>query len=337
MNYKILSLFAVAAAVALSCSKEDDTEQKTNKHQYNFTSKDPVKMDVSISKNDSYEVKELKLDGSALAAAFQGSIPDDLNFYAINSDGSKIVGEDEYTSEFGFYFDSTGTVCMPSAAGCSFFVEYYGNSENNGSYYIGIGQYPGACEAGDTLTLKIGLADSITGQPFELKITVKAPGDWAAWFENADHLTYTVYETVNTDYKALEVFINETALCQALGAPSAASVAAGVSAKTIAFQGLNADGSVYASGYTANNFGYWFDAAGNVCSWKAAGCSVYSEWYGNTPISFNIGQFPSGIVAGDKFTIRQAFVVGAKKVILTFRIRIVEEVTDEMGPDETGE
>jgi hypothetical protein len=327
-------LLVAAAIFALSCTKEPEPE-KVDK--YPFKPNAPIVVDVSVKKNDSYGVRKFEIDRTELSAAFGGTIPSDLMFYAVNSDGTKIVGEDAYTSEFGFYFTASGDVCMPSAEGCAYFIEYYGASEGYADPTIGIGQYPKSCEVGDTATIRVGLTDgTVTGQPYKLKITIGEAGEWAAYFENADGLTYTVYETVNTEYKPLEVFINQNILCSALGVASASAIVTGLTSKTILFVGINADDSQYTTGYTANNYGHWFDASGNVCNWQGTNCSVYSEWYGAVPISFAIGQFVSGVEVGDKFTIRQAFVNGSKTAILTFKIRIVEEVTDDMGPDESG-
>jgi len=331
-NY-LLIIMAAMSILAVSCSKEDEPKKA---ERYNFTSKEAIAMDLSVGKNDSYVVKEFEIDQTKLAASFGGTIPSNLLFYAINSDGSKLVGEDEYTSEYGFYFTSGGDVCMPSADGCAYFIEYYSSPEGYAKPTLGIGQYPNSCEIGDTLTLRVGLTDTITGQPFKLKITIKKSGDWAVYFEHADGLTYTVYETVNTEYKAMEVFINETALSTALGVASSSAIISGMSASTIKFIGINSDNSQYTTGYTANGYGHWFNADCNVCNWGAANnSSVFSEWAGAAPISFKIGQYVSGVAVGDSFDIRQAFVYGEKTVILTFKIRIVEEVTDDLGPDLT--
>jgi hypothetical protein len=330
----VFFLMVAVAIFAVSCNKEPEPD-KTDK--YSFTSNDAIVMDVAVSKNDSYGVREFEINRTELAAAFGGTIPANLMFYAINSNGKKLVGEDEYTSEYGFYFTAAGDVCMPGAGGCAYFIEYYGPSAGYTNPTLGIGQYPGSCEAGDTATIRVGLTDTVTGQPFRLKITIREAGEWAAYFENADGLTYTVYQTVNTEYKALEVFINQNALCTALGVASASAIVTGIDNKTISFIGINSDNSQYTTGYTANNYGHWFDANGDVCNWGGTGCSIYSEWYGAAPISCSIGQYPSGIEVGDKFTIRQAFVKGDKTAVLTFKIRIVEEVTDELGPDEIGE
>jgi len=320
------------ALLTVSCGKEEVPGD-----EYSFISKDPIAIDVNVKKNDSYGIKKVELNETELASAFGGTLPDTLLFYAVNPDGSKLVGEDHYTAEYGFYFTGSGEVCMPSAEGCAYFIEYYGPDEGYAHPTLGIGQYPKACEAGDTARLTVGLTDgTVTGQPFTLNITVKPAGDWAAWFGNADGMTYTVYETVNTEYKALEVFINETTLCSALGVTSSSAIVTGINNKSIQFIGINSDLSPYTTGYTANNYGFWFDANGNVCNWRGTDCSVYAEWYGAVPISFSIGQFVEGVEVGDKFTIRMAFVKGDKTATLTFKIRIVEEITDDLGPDEGG-
>lgn len=317
--------------VTVSCSKSEDKGDG-----YTFINNDPVTMNLSVAKNDVYEVKTFELDQTALAAAFGGTIPTGLQFYAINSEGIRKVGVDDYTSEYGFYFNSYGNVCMPSDDSCKFFVEYYSTAEGYAKPTIGIGQYPNSCKAGDPLTLKVGLTDGTTiGQPYKLKITVNADLGWAVYFENADPLTYTVYEPVNTGYKALEVFIDQTALCSALGVSSAADIVTGLTNNTISFVGVNADGSLYTAGSTANSYGYWFNATGDVCTWGSGAAAVYSEWYGAVPISFSIGQYTSGISVGDKFTIKQAFVNGDKTAILTYKIRIVDAITSDLGPDET--
>jgi len=327
----ILIIMAAIAMVAVSCSEKEEKGDG-----YSFTSKKAIVMQTSISKNDTYVVKEIELDQAQLATAFGGSVPSDLQFYAINSDGTRHVGEEEYTSEYGFYFTAAGDACMPSAEGCSYFIEYYGAAEGYSNPTIGIGQYPGSCEIGDTACIKIGLTDgTVTGQPYTLRITIKKATDWATYFENSNPLTYTVYQTVNTAYTPLKVTVNESALCTALGVASSAAIVTGVTGGTMSIVALNTDDTPI-TGYTANGYGFWFNFDGNVCNWGAANnCSVYSEWDGTSPVAFTIGQYPSGIEAGDKFTIREEFINGSNTAIITFKIRIVEEVTDNLGPDET--
>jgi hypothetical protein len=332
MNKRSLFLSTFACVLlAGACSREDLPPD-----EYTFSTEDPIPMDVSIQQNDSYKTREFVLDDGKLRQTFGATPLQDLMFYAVDSNGLKHVGADDYTSEFGFYFTRSGNVCMPSAPRCAYFVDYYGFKDGKSKLVIAIGQNPGSCVAGDTATLQIGLADSLTGQPFLLKISIRPASPWAIFFENRDGMTYTVYETINADYKPLEVFVNETVLAAALGVTSPDKIVSGISNKTISFSGVNADGTLYANGYTANNYGHWFDRDGNVCFWKGDNCSIYSEWYGASPISFNIGQFPASTEVGDKFTVRQAFINGTHQATLTFKIRIVDEVTDDLGPDDTG-
>ncbi len=108
----VFFLMVAVAIFAVSCNKEPEPD-KTDK--YSFTSNDAIVMDVAVSKNDSTVSGNLKSTRTELAAAFGGTIPANLMFYAINSNGKKLVGEDEYTSEYGFYFTAAGDVCMPGA------------------------------------------------------------------------------------------------------------------------------------------------------------------------------------------------------------------------------
>lgn len=57
---------------------------------------------------------------------------------------------------------------------------------------------------------------------------------------------------------------------------------------------------------TANGYGHWFNAAGDVCAW-GDGDRVYSE-FSESDFSFAIGQRPGNCAAGDTYTIRQALV-----------------------------
>lgn len=312
----VLSALLISAA---ACVKEEIPEKT-----WNFTDKNPVAMEIAVQQDDNYKTWEFELDDNQLKETFGPTLPLDLLFYARDRDGSKHVGMEDFTSESGFYFTKSGNVCMPSAVDCAFFVDYKGLNAQK-KPVISLGQYPGSCVAGDTATLEIGLADSVSGQPFQLKLTVREAKPWAVYVEHEDGLTYTLYQTVNADYKALEVHINETALVRNMGLASISSVISGVENQSILFRGVNADGSFFQEGSTANNYGHWFDAAGNVCRWQAENCSIYSEWAGTSPVIFNIGQFPSGVEIGDQFTIKQAFIYRSKTVTLTFHIEIVEE------------
>jgi hypothetical protein len=59
---------------------------------------------------------------------------------------------------------------------------------------------------------------------------------------------------------------------------------------------------------TANGFGFWFDSTGKVIAWgKDNDSKLFSEFSAST-FEFNIGQYPGKCKAGDKYTVKEAFV-----------------------------
>jgi hypothetical protein len=92
--------------------------------------------------------------------------------------------------------------------------------------------------------------------------------------------------------------------------------------KNISFYGVESTGTLNAK-TTANGYGHWFDAAGNICAWGTT-AKVYSE-YDASKHSFTIGQYPGHCAAGNKFTIKQALVYQyepGKTVQATFVINV---------------
>lgn len=57
---------------------------------------------------------------------------------------------------------------------------------------------------------------------------------------------------------------------------------------------------------TANGYGHWYNAKGDVCNWGVDG-RVYSE-FDASAYTFAIGQYPGQCASGDKITIKQALV-----------------------------
>ena len=71
----------------------------------------------------------------------------------------------------------------------------------------------------------------------------------------------------------------------------------------IMFYAVKPDGTLASSGSTANGYGHWFNATGNVSSY--ANGYVYSEFTPSS-FSFNLGQYPGRSAEGKSYTIRQA-------------------------------
>lgn len=85
--------------------------------------------------------------------------------------------------------------------------------------------------------------------------------------------------------------------------PSEITAAMGSKIKFYAVEGTT--GALNAS-TTANGYGHWYNAKGDVCNWGADGM-VYSE-FDASGYSFTIGQYPGHCASGDKYTIKQALV-----------------------------
>ncbi|WP_194974856.1 DUF4859 domain-containing protein [Aquiflexum lacus] len=75
--------------------------------------------------------------------------------------------------------------------------------------------------------------------------------------------------------------------------------------ESILFFGVESDGTLN-SNTTANGFGHWFDANGNICNWGTEAV-IFSE-YNEDTFTFNVGQYPGHSRKGDTFKIRQALV-----------------------------
>lgn len=73
----------------------------------------------------------------------------------------------------------------------------------------------------------------------------------------------------------------------------------------IKFYAIESNGKLNAT-TTANGYGHWFDASGNVINW-GTGATVWSE-YNEKSFNFTLGQYPGHVKAGDKYTLKQAFV-----------------------------
>lgn len=303
--------------------------------------KAPITMTTKLRQDNLYKVIPLTLDEAKIKAAFGGTMPKDLVLYGHKNAERDIYGSRWFTSPNGFCVNATGFVCASGGDDARLFAEYYPAGTNGYTVpTLGIGQLPEKCKAGDKFTFEVGLATTSVKVPLKVSVEISAAGDWAKSVEHADGLTYTVYETLDTSYKVLEVMMNEAKICAALGVENMAAFITEMKTSDkpfdTHFRGMNADNSYFnGERFTANN-GYWFDADGNVCAWsKTEGtCSVFAEWDQTTPMKFRVGQFIQGVTVGDKFTIRMALVNGNKTAVITFKVHIVEEVTDDLGADE---
>lgn len=80
---------------------------------------------------------------------------------------------------------------------------------------------------------------------------------------------------------------------------------AGALGSNIKFYGVEGNGTLNPT-TTANGYGHWFDANGNVVEWGTA-AMVYSE-FTSTNWTFALGQYPGHCTPGTTYTLKQALV-----------------------------
>ncbi|SFU76477.1 protein of unknown function [Pustulibacterium marinum] len=73
----------------------------------------------------------------------------------------------------------------------------------------------------------------------------------------------------------------------------------------IVFYAEESDGNL-SEEYTANGYGHWFDANGDVIGWGESAV-LFSE-FDEAALSFSVGQYPTHALAGTTYTIKQALV-----------------------------
>src|SRR3989339_5189 len=117
-------------------------------------------------------------------------------------------------------------------------------------------------------------------------------------------LTYEVsFPFSSTTYPGATVTVDYVALAKAFVLqPSDISAKMG---NEIVFYGVESNGTLN-SKTTANGYGHWFSANGDIISW-GADAMVYSE-YDATNFTFSIGQYPGHCASGNHYTIKQALV-----------------------------
>lgn len=105
------------------------------------------------------------------------------------------------------------------------------------------------------------------------------------------------------NYAGSTISVNQTQLGKAFVIQP--SQLAGLMGNQIKFYAVEPDGSLNAT-TTANGYGHWFNAAGNVIAW-GENAMVFSEFNESTQV-FSIGQYPGRAIVGTTYTVKQALV-----------------------------
>ncbi|PWK78724.1 uncharacterized protein DUF4859 [Mucilaginibacter oryzae] len=130
------------------------------------------------------------------------------------------------------------------------------------------------------------------------------------------------FDAVN--YSRSTVTVDLEQLTQALTL-TPKQITEGLDSKVVKFYAVESNGNLNAQ-TTANGYGHWFNAAGNVINW-GNDAKVFSEMDA-AKLTFDIGQFPNHVSKNDHFDISQALVYEyepGKKVQATFKFSVTIE------------
>ena len=130
------------------------------------------------------------------------------------------------------------------------------------------------------------------------------------------------YDTGNYTQTTVSASMDQLAAAFKL---TSAQITEGISNKTIKFYAVESNGTLNAQ-TTANGYGHWFNASGNVTNW-GTDARVFSEMDASK-LTFNIGQFPNQVERNAQFIISQALIYQYetdKKVQATFKFTVKVE------------
>lgn len=196
------------------------------------------------------------------------------------------------------------------------------NAEGPASWGAGCTIHFGYDAEGERFTTCLYPDETLAGGTYSLTVAVANGSN--AWF-------HTLQVTVNAvDYLAFDVLVskedgestytltenNLAALAQALGVDSVAAAEIG---DKYPLKGIQADGSVYEGGYTANN-GYWYSSQSNVTNWGSEDFCAYIEYRGD--YKFGCGLWKESGYA-------QTVKLGIGDAVLTFNLEVDEPANYE--------
>ena len=267
----------------------------------NVVATQEVSFDSPFYDNYTHTALVPEIDQTALESAIGVSLAD-ADVYGVNADGSFSLAPGN-----NFWFMTDGTIgAWGSGAGICI------NNNETGDWAWCM--FPDESLGGQSLKGAIAFVNPTTLNAYVVKVTVNVEG---IDFLNIDVLV--PYETREEIYVLNEN--NLAALAAALGVESVSAEEIGT---TYPLKGINADGSVYDAGFTANN-GYWYSSAGNVTNWGSDDYDTYIEYRGDYKFGCGLTE-ESGVSKTVKF--------GVGDAILTFNLTVDEPKsfeTEEVG------
>ncbi|WP_339424027.1 DUF4859 domain-containing protein [Sphingobacterium sp. MYb388] len=143
--------------------------------------------------------------------------------------------------------------------------------------------------------------------PYEVKFTNTNVLGFINTTADPEDITFNQHVNLTvsaTEYGTEQVVVNANQLGQAF-AVQPGDIANLMANGKIKFYAIEPNGNLNPTA-TANGYGHWFSATGNVTNWGVSSV-LFSEFNENT-LTFTIGQFPAALATGNIYTIRQALV-----------------------------
>lgn len=283
-----------------------------------------TELSVSYSSKpvSNYAPSPVTVDAAALATAFgitesavSSAITNTINFYGVNVDGTVTEG---YTANTGFWYNTDGDVCS-WGAGAAMFIEFGSGTTFN------VGQYPGAFTGGETYAIKFKLTDGTNEVLVTLNAEIQSTGELV--ISETKELPLVVYfDDVQSDYTSISVTYDAAEVATFFGI-SETELQSGFD-----FYAVEGTTGKLNATTTANGYGHWFDANGDVCTYGSGNAVLYSE-YSATSYTFNVGQYPNICELGSSYTLKQALVFTTdgvtKQATFVLNVQVGEPVEPE--------
>jgi hypothetical protein len=282
-------------------------------------------LDITISKTV-YDGAPLTIDLDKIAKVFSVSKDDLLKGIAAEAGAIEIKPfaiegsthadntiASNTNSTWGHWWDANGNVTKWGET-AMIFCEF--DTENG---IFNIGQYPGHLTDGQTLKVIECLKYKEKRAAVVITVNAKAPGKLSAPIVGTqeikiDVLAKTVYDadSVQFDLAKAKTDLGVTSL------------------KDAKWVGINEDGS-FATEYTADAPGFWYDLKGFVGSW-GDNASVYTSYGVFKENRIGIGQYPGHLKAGQTLTIQYGILANNKIEMLKITINVKEYQDPETAP-----
>ena len=189
-------------------------------------------------------------------------------------------------------------------------------------YQLAVGQYPNALAVGDECTTAMYIVYNNKMVTVNVKLTIIAPPtiDWNS-MENKATYSLSVSKYPSDGYSTTSVAIDLADAAEKLGTDQATLVSGGV---IYALDG----GGDYSTNYTQSSTetapGFWFNAQGLICGWRAGTSDFYVTYIPASSV-FEVGGFPGENDLGDEYETELYLVYGGNYVTFKVNLTYIEK------------